>query len=240
MRTCTKCHTEKSLNSFSENRAVCRVCRADQAKARAKADPETTRKKRQAYVDKNRDKINSVSKEWKLKNPEKVKSYRQKFWEANREKINAAWPDYYRNNFPLVSASRKSYYKRNKDKILVSVRTSYSKRDPAARAITTRRYKENNGGRLKLWAGRRRRLIKCATPVWADLEAMNTVYAKRRRLSMWLGEEYHVDHLVPLVSEFVCGLHCEHNLSIMPSGENLSKGNRWWPDMWDYSYVENK
>jgi hypothetical protein len=41
----------------------------------------------------------------------------------------------------------------------------------------------------------------------------------------------HVDHIVPLVSKFVCGLHCEANLQLLPGPENQRKGNRVWPDM---------
>jgi hypothetical protein len=45
--------------------------------------------------------------------------------------------------------------------------------------------------------------------------------------------EYHVDHIVPLTSDLVCGLHCEANLQIAVGKDNIAKNNRWWPDMWD-------
>lgn len=79
---------------------------------------------------------------------------------------------------------------------------------------------------------RYRFLKNLATPSWVDKVAIQTIYNKCRRLSAWMEERYEVDHIVPITSEFVCGLHCEANLAILSEFSNRSKSNRYWPDMW--------
>ena len=61
--------------------------------------------------------------------------------------------------------------------------------------------------------------------------AILELYDKSKRLGEITGKVFHVDHIVPIVSDFVCGLHCLSNLQILESTTNLSKSNRYWPDM---------
>ena len=60
---------------------------------------------------------------------------------------------------------------------------------------------------------------------WANQAAMAKVFLEARRLTKITGEEHHVDHIYPLLSPLVCGLHTEANLRAVPSRINLEKGN---------------
>lgn len=70
-----------------------------------------------------------------------------------------------------------------------------------------------------------------ATPKWANKGAMLALYRDAKKRQNDTGELHHVDHIVPLISTRVCGLHCEQNMRIILGVENSSKGNRRWPDM---------
>lgn len=70
-----------------------------------------------------------------------------------------------------------------------------------------------------------------ATPKWASESLILAMYEECQLKSEETGIVHHVDHIVPLISDIVCGLHSEDNLQILPALDNLSKGNRHWPDM---------
>jgi len=64
-----------------------------------------------------------------------------------------------------------------------------------------------------------------ATPKWANLALIESFYLKAAQLSFETGVAHEVDHVVPLVSKVVCGLHVESNLRVITQSENRSKGN---------------
>lgn len=70
-----------------------------------------------------------------------------------------------------------------------------------------------------------------STPAWVDLEAIKGMYQLATIFNR-TGMNLHVDHIIPLQSDLVCGLHCESNMQLMPASDNISKGNRHWPDQW--------
>ena len=139
-----------------------------------------------------------------------VKEARKLFYKNNKEKVLSRNRDYVLRNSQSVKKTKQKYATDNKDHLLTY------KAD----------WKKNNASHVNVYnAGRRATTIK-ATPNWADKDAMFRIYEEARTNAQ------HVDHIIPLTSKLVCGLHCEANLQILSIDDNLTKGNRWWPDMW--------
>lgn len=78
---------------------------------------------------------------------------------------------------------------------------------------------------------KRRAVEVRATPKWADESAIFTMYEKAQEWTKLTGEVWTVDHIIPLASKIVCGLHVETNMQLMTKPENSKKHNRRWPDM---------
>lgn len=91
--------------------------------------------------------------------------------------------------------------------------------------LSKKRWKKRNPHYARADAGKRRAARVLATPPWADQKAIVAIYERALALGL------HVDHIVPLRSKIVCGLHCEANLQLLPPTENNKKSNRHWPDM---------
>jgi hypothetical protein len=122
--------------------------------------------------------------------------------------------------------SKDRYKKRNKGY------RSYCKSCGTASVVFWAKTNPHKANRLK--AERRARKLR-QTPSWADKEAVEAVYLEAQLKTEETGVSHHVDHMVPLKGETVSGLHVQDNLQVLTSEENMSKGNRHWPDDWtDY------
>ncbi len=109
------------------------------------------------------------------------------------------------------------------------------KADPAAyeaykakRREQKRRYFQTESGKrvMRLRYLNKERKIRQATPAWADKPAIANFVMHRP-------EGYHLDHIIPLRGEAVCGLHVIENLQYLPAQENLRKSNKVDPSTLD-------
>jgi 5-methylcytosine-specific restriction endonuclease McrA len=66
-------------------------------------------------------------------------------------------------------------------------------------------------------------------PKWLTFEQrreIELIYEHARECEALTGDQYVVDHIVPLKGDNVCGLHVPWNLQVLPSDVNDSKGNK--------------
>lgn len=108
--------------------------------------------------------------------------------------------------------------KQYNDTWLVTQPTDYTKQK-------SKRWRIANPDKSSMQVYRRRDCLKTQKPVWADDEEIRNIYIEAKYLQL------QVDHIVPLISNNVCGLHTEYNLQLLSKAENSKKGNRIWPDM---------
>jgi 5-methylcytosine-specific restriction endonuclease McrA len=117
------------------------------------------------------------------------------------------------------------YYDRNKEQV---------KARANARPIEDRRryrnnHKENNPDLYKALNGFRKRRHRNATPKWLTYQQKQDIKALYRvaiEMTKTTRERYVVDHIIPLISDVVCGLHVPWNLRVITQEENLRKSNQ--------------
>ena len=146
---------------------------------------------------------------WISQNKERCKNYAKQWRNKNAEKCREATRKWKANNPGKAALSNKLTKLKRKEKATAQYKI----------------WRSRNLDRLRIKQAKRRSQNKLATPSWADHYLINDMYKEAEY------QQLHVDHIVPLKSALVCGLHWEGNLQLLTSMENRKKGNRTWPDM---------
>lgn len=174
-----------------------------------------------------------------------VKDRARRWYAENQEHTKRRVAAYAKENPDKVAEWRQQYEERHKDRVIAS-KQAYVTRHPERRVTSRAKWNDANreriarvsaawqrNNRAKASAGwaRYNAAKKRAVPGWANEFFISEVYDLANRRSQTTGFPWHVDHMVPLVSSKVCGLHVEDNLRVIPGSLNMKKSNRTWPDM---------
>ena len=137
----------------------------------------------------------------------------------------------YRKKYPeKVKAAKERWRKANLKKY-VQYHRNWAIANPEKRAAINRRHLLKNSAYINAKKAKRMAAKVHATPSWANHFFIEEIYDLARLRTKYLGVKHSVDHVVPLTSDLVCGLHVEHNLRVIPHIQNIAKKNRHWPDM---------
>jgi hypothetical protein len=108
---------------------------------------------------------------------------------------------------------------------------SWKQSNQLQNSASKKAWRENNKSKVNANNAKRRATKLQATPGWCEVEQIKELYTQSEVITEETGILHHVDHIVPLQSDIVSGLHCLANLQIIPAVDNLSKNNHHWPDM---------
>ena len=206
MKTCSKCQETKTLSEFGKlSRSTdglngrCKLCHAAASRNHTLRHKERLREYYRIYQQKRR-----------VANPEKCKKEQRKWARQARkddpEKVNKRNRDW-RCSLPVEKKREMAaIHRQNNRETIRRVARAWARRHPDRKNAAT--------------AHRRAAKLK-ATPSWANMAAIKAIYLKASRL----GKE--VDHIIPLRSPTVCGLHWEGNLQLLAPLENARKGNSY-------------
>lgn len=162
-------------------------------------------------------------------------TYMKSYYRLHKPKLNQQSRQYYQTHQEALRASQQSRYKKLRDYYLKYNQQYYQKNVEYFRRHQQKFYQENIDYYVEYWqtnaakynsnSAKRRAALKQAIPRWADLDAIQMMYQECKLLCDSTGIPHEVDHIVPLQSDVVCGLHCVDNLQILSRFENRRKSN---------------
>ncbi len=144
-------------------------------------------------------------------------------WQQAAEKRTDYFVQY--NKREDVKDKKHEWYQANKDRVITSAAT----RPLHVKREYQKAWKERNVVWVRADTKARRRKHRQATPPWLtkrQKSEIRQIYQIAITMSKTTGEQYVVDHIVPLRSDSVCGLHVPWNLRVVTQEENLKKSNK--------------
>jgi hypothetical protein len=144
-------------------------------------------------------------------------------WQAAADKRAEYFREY--NKSEEVKDRKHAWYQKHREQVIqaAATRPQHVKKEYQAA------WKERNVVWVRADTKARRRKHREATPQWLSKKQKSEIrqlYQIAITMTQTTGEQYVVDHIVPLRGESVCGLHVSWNLRVITQDENLKKSNK--------------
>ena len=143
------------------------------------------------------------------------------------QKSNATRAEYFQkyNKSEAGQEAKQKYYEAHREAVIARAQARPMEEKRAYRDA----WKVNNLTAVRADTKNRRRKHRQATPPWLTRRQkteMRAMYQIAITMSKTTGERYVVDHIWPLRSDFVSGLHVPWNLRVVTQEENALKSNK--------------
>lgn len=115
---------------------------------------------------------------------------------------------------------QETWYSKNREHV-----AQYGKTNRERQYAAAKEYRERHPERCRARYAERHARMRVAP--WANKSAIEAIYKRAAMLSLITGIPHEVDHIVPLRSKHVNGLHCETNLQILTRAANRKKANHF-------------
>lgn len=173
--------------------------------------------------------------------PRKTKGACIECLKAEWQQANVTRADYFKayNKSEAGKEAKQEYYARNRDTVIARAQA----RPREEKSVYQKAWKIKNPDWVLADNKVRRRKHRAATPPWLEKKQrleIRHLYQIAMTMSKMTGEQYVVDHIYPLRSEVVCGLHVPWNLRILTQADNLRKSNTLPDDLEAIAFPPNK
>lgn len=212
---CLKCKKEKPIDNFpySKNKkrySPCQECRNKSAKNWRNKNKDRVRELNILYRSQNLDKIKTLQKVYRENNKERRNEISRLWWHSTKDKRKLVSKAYRERCHKIIAEKKREYSLKNREKI-------------RRKNLQWRRL---NKAKINALNANRRSQKNMATPKWAKQHVVSLYYELAKLIELHIGKRVHVDHIYPLKSKYVCGLHCENNLRLMWAIDNIKKGSK--------------
>lgn len=144
-------------------------------------------------------------------------------WQRGNESRAGYFKEY--NKRDDIKDRKNDWYQANRDAVIDHAKTRPVEKLREYRNV----WKENNMVQVRADTKARRRKHREATPPWLTRKQKTEIrqlYQIAITMTKTTGEQYVVDHIIPLRSPDVCGLHVPWNLRVITQEANLKKSNK--------------
>lgn len=171
---------------------------------------------------------------WRNRDPQHAYAIRRKWRDDNDAQYRAKAREWRLNNPEKIRETGLRYFHAHREERLRKLKLWAVANPERVREVRRLWYDANAGKRAQYGKDRRFRMA-LATPLWADMTAIQDIYEQCARQAAESSIPHDVDHEIPLIHPLVCGLHVQGNLRVMTARENRKKHNKFNPADFDWS-----